>query len=88
MTSTFFIEHARTDLIPWELFCFDRRTVSDNKRCGFLFHSSAKERAKTRTNFETNFTKDRQPQFFPVKFNQKLAFAGLAESLVYGFIDC
>ena len=29
------------------------------------------------------FLRDRQPQFFPVKLDQKLAFAGLAETLVY-----
>ena len=56
-TSAFFIEHARTDFIQWELVCCDRRTVSD-KRCGFLFHGSVKERAKTRTNFATNFAKN------------------------------
>ena len=31
----------------------------------------------------TKFLRDRQPQFVPVKLDQKLAFAGLAESLVY-----
>ena len=34
------------------------RTVSDNKHCGFVFHSSAKECAKIRTNFEMNFAKN------------------------------
>ena len=54
----FFVEHAGTDFTPWELFCFDMRTVSDNKHCGFVFHSSAKECAKTRTNFEMKFAKN------------------------------